>query len=483
MDAAKKRRCWIVLGVLLVLGAVFGYIGWDRFFREGPEPQWANAEERFKYGSIGGEETAGIPYWLFYVLPRVFPDKLPGPGGYASLGVAWEQGQELPVGFTKKRIGFDRVANNCAVCHTASYRAIADENPHFVPTGPNQRLRLQAFFRFLIDCAKDPRFEADVLLPEIRLVTEFDLIDRLAWRYLIIPITRKRLLEREAQFQWIYHKEFPEWGPGRDDSFNLTKYFLIKSKMDDSFGPSDIPSIWNLGKYQSDKGHRMNFGGESLDARSVIIDSALGVLGAPPKDNGVFLAQIDWLQEYLFKARAPAYPYAIDEARAAAGKTLFDAQCARCHASARTGTIVPIAEIGTDASHLATWSGQAAKDANRLTQEMGIERPGLAEENPTGYIAPFLDGIWLRAPYLQNGSVPSLRDLLEPAAKRPAEFWRGDDVFDPVRVGFVSSGTRAEKRGERYDTRLRGNGNGGHEQGTSLSDAEKEALVEFLKTL
>src|SRR3546814_3739328 len=67
--------------------------------REEPQPGWVTAtpEMRFKYGSIGAENEAGIPYWIFYVLPRMFPEKLPGPGGYAAFGVAWEAGQELPV--------------------------------------------------------------------------------------------------------------------------------------------------------------------------------------------------------------------------------------------------------------------------------------------------------------------------------------------------------------------------------------------------
>ena len=189
----------------------------------------ATPEMRFKYGSIGAERDAGIPYWIFYVLPRMFPEKLPGPGGYASLGVSWEQGQELPIGFTKKTIGFPRVANNCAVCHTTNYRAGRDETPAFVNAGPGHTLNLEAFFRFLVDCAKDPRFNADNLMHEINLVTDLSLDDRLAYRFLIIPMTKKRLLEREEQFAWIYRHDFPDWGRGRDDSMNLTKYFMIEA--------------------------------------------------------------------------------------------------------------------------------------------------------------------------------------------------------------------------------------------------------------
>ena len=78
---------------------------------------------------------------------------------------------------------------------------------------------------------------------------------RLIYRFLIIPITKKRLLEREAQFTWIYRKDFPDWGRGRDDAMNLTKYFMIKVPMDNTFGPTDMPSIWNLKKYDRGQGH------------------------------------------------------------------------------------------------------------------------------------------------------------------------------------------------------------------------------------
>src|SRR5262249_38469405 len=101
---------WLV--VLLALGALGAYFGWHQFLREEPHPDRVTAtpEMRFKYRSIGAEYDAGLPFWIFYVMPRVFANKLPRPGGLASLGVAWEQGQELPVGFTKKVIGFPRVA-------------------------------------------------------------------------------------------------------------------------------------------------------------------------------------------------------------------------------------------------------------------------------------------------------------------------------------------------------------------------------------
>ncbi|HEY1764226.1 MAG TPA: hypothetical protein VGF85_04830, partial [Opitutaceae bacterium] len=103
-----------------------------------------------------------------------------------------------------------------------------------------------------------------------------------------------------------------------------------------------------------------------------------------------------------------------------------------------------------------------------------------------GYANQPLDGLWLRSPYLHNGSVPTVRDLLEPAAKRPKSFYRGYDVYDPKDLGYVSTvGTEGDRRYFAYDTTLPGNGNFGHEgryYGTDLSDDDKQALLEFLKT-
>jgi mono/diheme cytochrome c family protein len=477
-----KALVWLgVLGVLATSGA---YFAWYKFFREEPQPDWVTAtpDMRFKYGSIGAEHDAGIPYWIFYLMPRVFAEKLPGPGGLASLGVAWEQGQELPIGFTKKTIGFPRVATNCAVCHTASYRTRVNENPTFVTAGPGQT-NVEGYFRFLIDCARDPRFNADNLMREINLVTDLSWIDRLIYRFLLIPITKKRLLEREEQFKWIYRPDFPDWGRGRDDAMNLTKYFMIKFSMDDTFGPTDMPSIWNLNKYDSKKGHTLNWAGDSHDANSVVIDSALGVLGAAPHDRNDFMGQVQWLLDYLGSKAPPKFPFPIDEKKGQRGQTVFAGLCAGCHGSDKTGTRLALSAVNTDRGRLDSWSKEAAIASNKVVRGMGIERAGLVEETLAGYNAVFLDGIWLRAPYLHNGSVPTLRDLLQPAEQRPKVFWRGYDVYDPVAVGFVSQGAEAQRVGTKLDVSSKSGSNQGHEFGTNLPAGDKDALIEYLKTL
>ena len=135
--------------------------------------------------------------------------------------------------------------------------------------------------------------------------------------------------------------------------------------------------------------------------------------------------------------------------------------------------MIPLAQIGTDPERMHSWSKAAAEEANRKVKELGIDRPPMTELDPYGYLSPPLDGLWMRAPYLHNGSVPTLRDLLNPPNERPQTFHRGYDVYDPVKVGFQEPPERAvgpfgqmEQRYFLFDTRRRGDGNGGHLYGT-----------------
>jgi hypothetical protein len=103
-----------------------------------------------------------------------------------------------------------------------------------------------------------------------------------------------------------------------------------------------------------------------------------------------------------------------------------------------------------------------------------------AEKATLEYRARPLDGIWATAPYLHNGSVPTLADLLLPAAQRPKTFYVGDCEIDPVKVGCVAT---AAPGAFLLDTTKKGNWNVGHEFGTSLSEADRAALLEYLKSL
>ncbi len=131
-------------------------------------PHFDSVEEQFKYGSVGIESEAGVPYWIWQVLPRIFADKLPRPGGYTSFGFVWEPGKELPVGFSKAELyGGPRVAINCAFCHTASVRLRPLDQPKIIAAGPGNQINPQAYVKFLQAVAEDPRFNTGEILSAI----------------------------------------------------------------------------------------------------------------------------------------------------------------------------------------------------------------------------------------------------------------------------------------------------------------------------
>ncbi len=169
---AMKRKLREDLDRVAVLAVPHRAFAWYKFFREVDQPAWitGDPEMNFLYGSIGSESEAGMPYWLIVVLPRIFGEYLPGPGGYASVGLPWEEGREFPVGFSKKTIGFERVAFNCALCHATQYRLTRERHaddrrgrrqPHRRHPGAARVLQQAA--------ANDPRFNADTILAEIDL--------------------------------------------------------------------------------------------------------------------------------------------------------------------------------------------------------------------------------------------------------------------------------------------------------------------------
>src|SRR5688572_13226418 len=133
---------------IIAVALAFAVSVWTAGFASTVQP--ADGADHFKYGSVGIEPEEGIPYWIWQVLPRMFPEKLPGPGGYGSLGMIWEPGRELPIGFSKKDVlGSTRIAVNCAFCHTATYRTGPGSPRTIVPGGATTIVDAQAFSRFL----------------------------------------------------------------------------------------------------------------------------------------------------------------------------------------------------------------------------------------------------------------------------------------------------------------------------------------------
>lgn len=475
MTPSKHRKLKIALAVLLVLGAAAGLFVWYNLFREVPV-HYSSVEEYFKYGSVGTEQEAGLPYQIWRVLPTVFADKLPGEG-YASLGYVYEPGKDIPIGLSKKTIGFERVGINCAFCHVTTYRASAQDEPKIVLAAPPQRFDVEAYERFLFAVAGDPRFNADTLIAAIEKVQPLSPVQSLLYRFALIPQTRKALLKQKERFSWMDEK--PDWGPGRIDPFNDLKYHFAGLPRDKTVGSTDMMPLWNMQPRQELKS--FHWDGLADDLPKILQNSAVGD-GAT--GSTIPYDEMKRLEEYFLKLPPPKYPFPIDAALAAEGRPIFLASCGTCHepGQERAGRIIPIEEIGTDRHRFDMWTPETPPGYNKFVKAAYGWEPQVRKM--PGYTAVLLDGIWLRAPYLHNGAVPSLTDILEPPAQRTKVFYRGYDVYDPIRVGFVSTGPEVEHDPYfRFDTSVAGNGNGGHDYGTSLDPDSKRKLIEYMKTL
>ncbi len=514
MQPARGQKGVILvalLAVVAILAAAIGYVAWYKLWRGVPQ-DFDSPMERFKYGSIGAEAQEGIPYWIWLVLPRVFPEYLPDePGGYEALGILWEAGREMPVGFSKKTIGFPRVGINCALCHTTAYRTKPDQPSKLVPAGPANTFDALAYQRFLFACASDPKFNADILLEAIEYNIDLSWFDELFYRYVLIPETREALLEQKQRYAWTNHR--PDWGPGRIDPFNPVKFnqLGLSPEGDKTIGNSDMVPLWNLAQHE---GYAYHWDGLNTSLREVVLSSAIGD-GATPESLPI--EDLKELEGWLKEVPPPAYPFEVDQGLARRGEKLYGQYCARCHAfdGEKTGEVLPLEEVGTDRHRLDMWTEEAAAAYNAYADEYAWDFNDF--RTTKGYVSVPLDGVWLRAPYLHNGSVPTLWDLLNPAPTkeqmqelnlerasdgapppvgevvekaramgvRPPVFYRGGELYDPDHVGFRSASS-GNKSLFRFDTRLPGNGNGGHagkDYGTQLSPQQKRALLEYLKTL
>lgn len=490
-----RRHFWILLAIV-VGGPLFIVIALAIRFLPNRPVKYANIQEHFKYGSTGGYAASGFPYWIWKAMPVVFKDRLPQNGGkgYEAFGMIFEPGHDLPIGVQKGRnMGIDRVFVNCAVCHHSTVRDTPSGPPRVYLGMPAARFDLGAFEKFLFDIATDERFDADNIVPEIeRQAGRLNLLDR----YLVYPIAISLMQQRLLVLRNRFGPVHPEgWGPGRVDTFNAAKAYFnfpIASLPDrELHGTAEFPSIWNQGKK---RGMQLHWDGNNDDVVERNKNAAFGT-GTTP--STIDLEAIGRIETWLWTLKAPPYPYPIDKTRAARGAALCKEYCAACHGAsgedfsgAYVGKVTPIAQIATDPYRLDSFTYDVM--VSLATPYAGEPYRFRHFRKTYGYANMPLDGLWLRAPYLHNGSVPTLRDLLEPLANRPVSFFRGYDVFDPVKVGF--RGDVGEENGRKYfrfDTRfpdgkfIPGNGNYGHDgrqYGTLLPAADKDAIVEYLKT-
>ena len=338
---------------------------------------------------------------------------------------------------------------------------------------------------------------------------------------------------------------YVEEGYGRLDALQRIANTLLADDTGDTSNnrhgdaPVKFPylwDIWRLDWVQYNASVRQPMArniGEALGVRAEtnFVDKAGNPQPLPERwKTSVMVANLAKVEDALQKLQPPKWPAAIfgpvDEARAARGRALFEERCAGCHgihvdtrmqpAEWRV-TQIPLEKIGTDPNEamnfiknrysakplgmdkeidgaealrvVANAVKTYAYDAAGYTPMQRAAADGFGRQNevvsPAVYKARPLVGIWASPPYLHNGSVPTLYDLLSP--ERPASFYIGTREYDPVKVGFI---TEQFQEAQRFDTKAPGNSNMGHwfanderagRLGRELSLAERNELIEYLK--
>jgi len=251
--------------------------------------------------------------------------------------------------------------------------------------------------------------------------------------------------------------------------------------------PVDVPPWWRMKKKNA-----MFYDGAGRGDQARIMMTASTLCTDDVADAQAIDAYFGDVRAYILSIEPPAYPFAVDATKAARGKTVFEQRCAECHGTYGADAIypnflIPVGDVGTDP----TIASGAAQFADRFVQWFAQSFYGqTARLDPEpAYYAPPLDGIWATAPYLHNGSVPSLATLLD-SSQRPAYWQRrvtdgqGND-FDETELGwqYDAVAAPASKSTRVYDTTQPGYGNAGHTYGDALSADDRTALLEYLKTL
>jgi mono/diheme cytochrome c family protein len=515
VERVLVRYRWIrfLIALILLLVAVYYLIFVNQYVIA-----YRDDLDHFKYGSMGSETNNGLPILVFKALAVMYPEEL-GSAGYRRFGMLYEsEHSELPIGMSRRIVsGVERVWLNCAVCHVGTYRIDVTDEPRFIYGAPSNNLRLFELLQFFIKVGADPKFSADNLITAINsreVGGNLNIVDRLIYRYIVFPRVQQGLKRVSQQFSFMVksgdgggsgssrYNPYYDWGPGRVDTFNPYKAIQFNFPMDavhitegELNGAADFPSIWEQYPRQ---GMHLHWDGNNTSVDERNLSAALGA-GVTPVT--VDIAAIKRVRAWTWHRPPPAFPVpsAIDPSKVEHGRELFAEYCAGCHGMKnasgeyhydtnrfpRLGQVENLDQIGSDPGRLNSYTQNFAAAQNMLYA--GYPWRFSHFRKTAGYANQPLDGIWARSPYLHNGSVPTLRDLLEPVRSRPSKWYRGSDILDLVKVGYRSDAYGYAKQDLfLYDTSVPGNSNSGHEgkvYGTELSAADKDAIVEYMKTL
>lgn len=248
--------------------------------------------------------------------------------------------------------------------------------------------------------------------------------------------------------------------------------------------PSDVPPWWLLKKK-----HAMFYNGFGRgDFGRFLMASNLLTVNDTAESAEVDAHMPDLLA-YIYSLEPPKYPGKIDDVLAKDGEKIFNKKCSGCHGTYGTdekypNLLIPEAVIQTD-SMLYKYNYSSPQFVEWFNKSWFTTGDHPARLQPfVGYIAPPLDGIWVTAPYLHNGSVPTLEALLN-SDLRP-KYWSRDydnPEYDYEKLGWKF--TKEPKAVDKftYNTEVPGYGNYGHTFGDKLTEKERKAVMEYLKTL
>ncbi len=248
--------------------------------------------------------------------------------------------------------------------------------------------------------------------------------------------------------------------------------------------PTDVPAWWLLKKKNA-----MFYNGFGRgDFGRFLMASNLLTVNDTAESKEVDTHMPDMLA-FIYSIQPPKYPGAIDSIASKEGEIVYTQHCAKCHGNYGEkndypNLLIPEAVIQTDSLlYTSNYSNpQFIQWFNKSWFTTG-DHPARLEPY-AGYVAPPLDGIWATAPYLHNGSVPTLEAVLN-SGLRP-RYWSRDfnkPVYNYDNPGWQFTQHEKPKGRNVYNTDLPGYGNGGHYFGDKLNDQERKALIEYLKTL
>jgi cytochrome c553 len=248
--------------------------------------------------------------------------------------------------------------------------------------------------------------------------------------------------------------------------------------------PTDVPAWWLLKKKNA-----MFYNGFGRgDFGKFLMLSNLLTVSDSSEAAETFIHFKDVLA-YLKSLEPPKYPRSVDSTLAANGKVVFNKNCSKCHGTygekvTYPNLLIPEHIIKTDSLLFKAnyQNPQFIEWFNKSWYANGDHPARLQPFN--GYIAPPLDGIWVTAPYLHNGSVPTLQALLN--SKERPRYWQRD--FKHPEYDYENIGWKYEVKNEGssrkiYNTDNPGYKNTGHTFGDRLTRDDRKAVMEYLKTL